>query len=233
MNPIKVIFLDMDGVMNSCQSNYWYRRMLGHEEDIWVAYRTEENEDTLSGYEKQLCPLACGNLRHLFEYHPDIRIVISSTWRKGRPVDKFNAIFKYFKIFKEDKVIDKTPVLNTERGYEIQEWLKNTQYLVEDFIIIDDDNDMGPYLDTYHFIRIDNKVGFDYMAMEKADKVFGKFTLNFNDLQFNKFYKMYGKPRSTNYFRQGDGMFYHDKDGDVRGPVYNPPNELFSEVIGV
>ncbi len=229
---MKVIFLDMDGVLNSCQSNYWYRKMLGHEEDNWVNYRSSEAETTYNAYEKQLCPLSCGNLRHLLELYPDARIVISSTWRIGRSVEWFNSFFKHFKIFTEDKVIGKTPRLNTQRGYEIEDWINKSELSIENFVIIDDDSDMGPYLNTPHFVHTDGRVGFDYRKMEEVDKLFGKFTLKFKDLKKDVPYKMYSKPRESIYFFDGkDKMFYIGEDGSVNDTVfYYKDYELFSEV---
>jgi len=227
----KVIFLDMDGVMNSRQSSYWYRKMMGHEEDEWVNYRAEDTGE-FNNYEKQLCPLACGNLRNLLEYHPDARIVISSTWRRGREVDWFNRLFKHFKIFKKSKVIGKTPSLNTERGFEIKHWLDNTVYDVSEFVILDDDGDMGPYCGTKNFVQTSSYVGFDYFKMEEVDKLFGKFILKYKELKQDCLYMMYSKPRDTHYFMDGEGMAYFNEDGTKSNNVFMYKDfELFAEVV--
>jgi hypothetical protein len=231
---MKIIMLDIDGVMNSWQSAYWYRKMIGNEEEEWVNYKAvETKEDEEFGvYTKELCPMACCNLRQVLEYHPDARIVISSTWRHGRTVEWFNKLFKHFKIFTEDKVIGITPVLRTQRGYEIEDWLNKTEEKVEEFVIIDDDGDMGPYIGTYHFIKTNGKVGFDYLIMEAIDKVFDKFVLKFKDLKPGVPYKMYSKPRNTNYFKDGDGMAYFGENGKLSRQVsMYPDRELFSEVL--
>jgi len=193
--------------------------MLGHEEDEWVNFR-EPAGDEFSSYQKELCPLACANLRQVLELHPDARIVVSSTWRHGKDAAWFNKLFKYFKIIKEDVAIGITPCLNKERGYEIEHWLNNTECEVEDFVIIDDDGDMGPYCDTYHFIQTDGKVGFDYFAMEAVDKVFAGFTLKYEDLETGVPYKVYSKPRKTNYVKLEDGLAYYREDGSISSDIY-------------
>jgi len=226
---MKLIFLDMDGVMNSFQSAYWYRNMLGHKEPDWVDYKTTETT-AFNNYEKQLCPLACSNLRHIMESHPDVKIIISSTWRAGRKPEFFNRLFKHFKIIKEDRVIGCTPRLNKERGYEIQDWLTKFEEDVEDFIILDDDGDMGPYCKTHHFVQTSCKTGFDYYKMEEVDKILGGFKLRFEDVKIGKPYKMFGKPREVNYFKKGSGMVYYEKDGVLSDHVYLPEGELFAEV---
>jgi len=226
---IKIIMLDIDGVLNSYQSGYWYDTMLGHEKNDWINYRSKDTSE-FSNYEKQLCPLACGNLRQLLEYHPDARIVVSSTWRKSREVAWFNRLFKYFKIFEEDKVIGKTPELNTERGYEIKYWLDNTSYIISNFVILDDDGDMGPYCGTKHFIQTDGRVGFDYRKMEEIDKIFSKFSIKRKDIQKGKLYKMYSKPRDTNYFLDDNVVSYTRDDGTICRNVTVFDDDLFSEV---
>ena len=228
--PIKIIMLDIDGVMNSIQSNYWYKLLGFDEKQDWLDYRSFDNPEELHPLDKKLCPMACSNLKLILNQYPDIRIVISSTWRKSRSVEKFNTIFKYYKITDKDLVIDKTPVLHTQRGYEIEHWLKNTNYQIEDFVILDDDSDMGPYLDTPHFIKTNYKVGLDYTIFEKMDKYFGKFNLKFLDLEEGQKYKMYSKPRETVYIKEGSEMVYYDSDRRV-SVFYYPEHELFSKVI--
>lgn len=231
---MKILFLDMDGVMNSHQSAIWYHEMFNHNEDWWADYRDNYNDQIFLIYEKQLCPLACSNLRNLLKKHPDVRIVISSTWRKFKAKennDWFNALFQMFKIYpeNENRVIGCTPVLNKDRGYEIESWLNQTDYEVEDFIILDDDSDMGPYLNTKHFIHVDGRVGFDYIKMQKADKIFGNFCLTIDDIKPNHYYLMYGKPRDTVYFLNDEGKWTYEGN-EHNGFVYVPVNESFSLV---
>jgi len=216
--------------MNSWQSSYWYRKMLGHEEDDWVNYKAEDTGE-FNAYEKQLCPLACGNLRQLLEYHPDTRIVMSSTWRMGREIEWFNRLFKHFKIFKKDIVIGKTPSLNTERGFEIKHWLDNhPEFDISEFVILDDDGDMGPYYGTKNFVQTEGRVGFDYMCMERVDKLFARFTIEREDIVEGKMYKMYSKPRHVNYFLDGDVVSYMREDGTISRDVTVFNGDLFAEV---
>jgi len=235
---MKVIFLDMDGVMNSWQSSYWYKEMLGHKEEEWVNYRAEDidkEDDEFSEYSKQLCPIACANLRSILEDYPDTRIVISSTWRRGRTIEWFNKLFKMFKIIKEDRVIGKTDVMpGEERGYEIEEWLKSTEETVEEFVILDDDGDMGPYCNTPQFVQTDGKVGFDYFAKEKVDRLFGKYNLKFEDLKEATPYFMFSRNKGSVFFRQGEDIVYYHDDGSIsNGVFFYKQLERFAEVKDV
>lgn len=233
---MKVIFLDMDGVMNSWQSAYWYRVMLGHEEDNWANYRVEDidkEDEEFSEYSKELCPLACANLRDLLETYPETRIVISSTWRRGRTPDWFNRLFRMFKIIKEDRVIDKTEVLGTERGNEIREWLERNseKHNVEEFVILDDDGDMCEYCGTDNFVQTSSKVGFDYHAKEKVDTLFGGYNLKFEDLKVGKPYYMFSRNKGSVFFKDGDGMAYFDDSNKiVKGIFFYKEYERFAVV---
>ena len=227
---MRVIFLDIDGVLNSCQYNLWLRETKGENDDLWLEYRSTSEED-FSSYEKMLCQYCCTNLRHILKTYPDVRIVVSSTWRNGRSIEKLNALLKYHKIFDsdEDKVIGKTPSLHKERGLEIFDWLSNNPN-VSDFIILDDDSDMDMYLDTPHFLQTNGKVGFDYLAMEYVDKYFGGFNLKFDDVVEGVPYKMYSKLRSQNYFREGNEMVYYE-NGTRHSVFFYPNFDIFSKVV--
>lgn len=48
-------------------------------------------------------------------------------------------------------IIGATPQLPGIRGYEIEEWLKNTSENVERYVIIDDDSDMLDYQMPFFF----------------------------------------------------------------------------------
>lgn len=227
---MKIIFLDIDGVLATVQSSYWYREMLGGKEDSWVDFRGDDSGE-FRAYEKELCPISCSNLKVILEMYPETRIVISSTWRKGRDVAFFNRLFKFFKITKEDLVIDKTPVLHTKRGVEIQKWLDDNSDLdIDNVVIIDDDSDMEHFLDTPNFVKVRTYTGFDWYSLEKVDKLFGNYTLKFEELVEGNFYKMYSKPKSQNYFKDGEGMSYYDKEGILHKHVYLPKDDVFAEV---
>ena len=102
-------------------------------------------------------PSAANCLNKILREEPDLRIVISSTWRlyKDLSVEMFTRL-KEAGLY-TDRIIDVTPALKGERGDEIQAWLAlhpDIQY----FVIIDDDEDMGRLKD--HLVKCNRKVGF-------------------------------------------------------------------------
>lgn len=108
---MKIIFLDLDGVLNVYPQ--------GHDEfgAIFHAHFVD-------------------NLKRIID-ETGAKIVISSTWR-------MSGLSEMQRMWKErnlpGEVIDVTPIMNTERGEEIAEWLRENQ--VDNFCILDDDDDM-------------------------------------------------------------------------------------------
>ena len=108
----KVIFLDIDGVLNLC--------------------RQERDQ-----YGSLFHPYYERNLRMIID-QTAAKIVISSTWRMSG-LEIMQEMWKERNLPSE--VIDITPSIhNSCRGEEINYWLKNNK--VDAYCIIDDDSDM-------------------------------------------------------------------------------------------
>lgn len=121
---MKIIFLDIDGVLNS---EIFAIKRKGH--DI-----------------EQFCPTTVVNLNSITN-KTDAVIVISSTWRKGKSLKRLAALLK--KNHVTGKVISSTPILHFEkynnsppRGCEIAKWLKDNNEEDCRYVILDDDTDM-------------------------------------------------------------------------------------------
>lgn len=139
---MRVIFLDIDGVVNSAASfRYW----------AYVNGKTGVPECEWD----QWCPVLTNNLRILFAELPeDVKVVLSSTWRLGcKTVEEVKAIFDSRDV-DASRVIGCTPSLSSGiRGHEIQAWLTDYPEVTE-FRIVDDDSDMAhlmPHLVKTHW----------------------------------------------------------------------------------
>lgn len=117
-----VLFLDFDGVLNSEASFRWEIRK-----------KTAQVNNTLS-------PIACSNLQYVLDKCPELKIVISSTWRLLHTMDELKAKLAEYGV-DSSRVIDQTPnTFSRHRGREIGMWLEDHPE-VERFVVLDDDRD--------------------------------------------------------------------------------------------
>lgn len=159
---MKVIFLDFDGVINSHQSaTFWHNK---RDQAKWENEMYSSWQGTLFEYlAHEFCPIALSNVEELFRRVPDLKIVVSSTWRLGNSVEALKKILSGAPLVAA-AVIDRTPVLRDgPRGNEIQNWLDSHPEVTE-YAIIDDDSDM---LDSQQdrFVHTSELHGFQYGDM--------------------------------------------------------------------
>lgn len=121
---MKVIFLDIDGVM--CNRHSF--------KDLPKRYHSCDSEHPYHQADPE-----CVNALNLIIDATDAKIVISSTWRFFGE-SKLKNIFEDWGI--KGQIIGFTPRLHGPfvRGHEIARWLQI--YPVEHFVILDDDCDM-------------------------------------------------------------------------------------------
>ena len=156
----KIIFLDIDGVMNS-------------EVDFLLTGKHEEAHD-ISG--------RCVGLLNELVKETEAEIVISSVWRYNNTKEDLQALFDSKGFI--GKIIDVTPIYSKEytvRGNEILGWIKaNEKYLEQSYsdfnayIIFDDDSDML-YWQRENFILIDGFTGLTRNKIYKAKRMLNRY----------------------------------------------------------
>lgn len=150
---MKVIFLDFDGVLNS-------------EASFRMEARRKNNRisDSLSA-------VCCSNLQFILEQNSDIKIVISSTWRKIHTLVELGNILNSYGV--TAKIIGKTPItFSGHRGREISSWLEDNPNVTK-FVILDDDGDAGAVQDPRgHFFQTTWKDGLLFKQAEQIAKLF-------------------------------------------------------------
>lgn len=166
---MKVLFLDVDGVLNSHQSaTFWHNK---RDQNKWENELYSEWQGSLKEYLAfEFDPIALSNLEELLRRVPRLNIVVSSTWRFGEDVASLQKIFQPAKLV-SSAIIDVTPHLGhgVARGLEIQKWLDGHPE-VQEFVILDDDNDMEHL--SHRLILTDAKNGFTYTDMERVVALF-------------------------------------------------------------
>lgn len=173
---MKVIFLDIDGVLNSARSF-----IANHPRDNKSHWKTVDERNIAT-----IDPIAVKMINEI-AFRCNAEIVVSSTHRKwfylssgnmqlGPVVDLPSLIDYMHNIGIEKDVIDATPVLSGEgrcRGDEIALWLSKHPE-VNNYVIIDDDCDMTQEQVEYHFVRTDNYNGLMFENFEKAILILGQ-----------------------------------------------------------
>lgn len=171
----KIVFLDMDGVVNSRR---WFK-FLQTKEGAAHKIKLEEQQrgselqrlDHEIYYTRMVDPNCAKHLAALIN-DTGAKIVISSTWRL--PVRKFDALL-FYRVFANvghslpvDTILGCTPELNSRRGHEIQCWMyRNPEYVVDKYVILDDDIDMLP---EQPFVHINRSIGLTRTDVETCKR---------------------------------------------------------------
>jgi len=172
---MKVIFLDFDGVLNSLQSaQFWNNK---RDQSKWEKEMYSSWLGTIKEYiAHEFCPIALSNMEELVRRAPEVKIVVSSTWRIGETVESLKKILSPSKLV-SDAIIDVTPQFRwrggeeTSRGHEINDWLDHHPE-VTNYVIIDDDRDiLGSQLEN--FVNTSALHGFLYGDMLSALRILG------------------------------------------------------------
>jgi hypothetical protein len=185
---MKVIFLDIDGVLNS---NDWY-----------VYRRDNVPMDSVSAQYPfyEFDPRAIERLNRIIE-STEAKIVVSSSWRHGETVESMQILFDRIQL--KGEIIGLTPSLHCKkpyidsggytipRGCEIDWWLKNEgdfqrinwsreeqqkyidKAIVKNYIILDDDSDML-FGQREHFIHTPFMHGLIDEHVEMAISILNK-----------------------------------------------------------
>lgn len=163
---MKVIFLDVDGVLNSDETCFYFRLNNINMNGYGGFFKEEDepiNANVCWGQE------LVDNLRDIVEA-TGAEIVISSTWRITHSVSAFIKMFEVYG-WNNAPVIDKTIRLHKQRGYEIQDYLKNNPN-IEKYVILDDSSDMLEE-QLINFVKTDAKRGLSTKDKDKAIKILG------------------------------------------------------------
>lgn len=197
---IRVLFWDFDGVANSAASAYEARHVERRIDRRLAKLPKDKREVKDREYARyHLGKREMNNLNQLMRDVPDIRLVISSTWRKGRTLEELRKLMVYGGFKYPSRVIDKTPVIylpygefrpnysdptkkeqsiqQVRRGVEIAAWLDvahtTKTWRVVDFLIVDDDADMV-FL-KHKLVQTDVSDGFTRAKVNEIMERFGEW----------------------------------------------------------
>ena len=145
---MKLIFLDVDGVLNNTQNIKKYRLFFRGKRRLLVDVK----------------PFYCFKklLKEIEKNKMDVRIVISSSWRVGSIPADWKKLFKHY--FDNPEIVKgRTPYLYKDRGIEILELLKIAKEkgdMIDDYIVLDDDiEDIINHINPNKVMKINWKYG--------------------------------------------------------------------------
>ena len=142
---MKVVFLDIDGVLNNDKTT----------EQVKI------DGGNYTGLDARLVMM----FRLWLDERPDVKVVLSSTWRKYK--DAVQAI--------EAAPIplwDMTRELKTMRGREVAMWLRDHVNEVDAWAILDDVDGFLTYQRS-HWVKTDPRVGLSQSDLDELDVILG------------------------------------------------------------
>lgn len=185
--PIKVLFLDFDGVLNSAE---WF---FGESKEIEFPitsqkkmskerFKRSENKFERNNAESlsMIDPSAVDLLNQICDKFPNLGIVISSSWRIIHSLNDLREFlhihgFKYI-----NRIIDKTPSDSSGiRGRQIRDWIVNySDVEIESIVILDDSDDMDMYMPF--LVRTSWEKGLQQNHVDSAIKILNNKLPAFN-----------------------------------------------------
>ena len=151
---MKVIFLDIDGVLNSDE---WYNK-----KDINALGKSPDDD---------IDDDALGMLINYIEKH-NIKVVISSSWR----CNSLTSTLKFFSKTKLSKlcpyIVGVTPYggVFVSRGQEIDLYINSCKDTIEEYAIIDDE-DLFQKHQKDHLVRTSYAIGLTQADLQKCSKI--------------------------------------------------------------
>ena len=160
---MKIIFLDIDGVLNS---------------ELYFRGYCRYPSTTIKHPQNHIDRGAVETLNTLIK-NTDAKVVVSSTWRLSYSKEELQGFLNEFGFAGE--VIGVTPdysrALNTVRGNEILGWIRDNDTLLcksydayAEYVILDDDTDML-FWQRNNFVHVDRYCGITPTIVRKATRI--------------------------------------------------------------
>lgn len=159
---MKIIFLDVDGVLNNRQFVRVMHFLYGGNGYGGFARPPFKRQDI----KWDLYNVAA--LKRLMN-KSGANIVISSSWRFHHTKNDFKAMFQLYGL-KPGRIIDMTPDTGNIRGDEVNNWLSQTDLDIGKYVILDDNSD---FHSDQPLVQTDDDIGLTERDVDEALKILG------------------------------------------------------------
>lgn len=175
-----ICMLDFDGLLNNEKELIRRTKNKTNPNYTDLKFRSEEKLDEF--WASEMCWENFEPIIKLFNQIPNLKIVLSTSWRNMHSIKEWNYQFSLIEGW-DFEIIDRTPKVYSEelydiiggykssscRGIEIQKWLDKNSDIVENYCILDDESDML-ISQQNNFIQTDRNVGFTENDVERVIK---------------------------------------------------------------
>src|SRR6185369_11349774 len=124
---IQFLFLDFDGVLNDKSWAHW-ANLCRPKDQLQLVH---------------INPFLVANVCYVLDQCPDVRVVVSSSWRHRRDILELSYLLSGFGMPAEKIVGVTSRKDDNPRGERILEWLVDHKVQDNFFLILDDDEDMA------------------------------------------------------------------------------------------
>jgi hypothetical protein len=155
---MKVLFLDIDGVLNS--SEYFFSKGYLDETESMT-----DAETMLLAHPSHLDPSALQVINHIVK-ESGAQVVLSSSWRMKYTIEEWTEMMQ--KRGATFKITGRTPKhsMSTTRGAEILDYINSMRNKPDSIVIIDDHSDMDNL--KKYLVLTNGKFGITMRDAEKA-----------------------------------------------------------------
>lgn len=147
MKKFNIVFLDFDGVFNGIELRDWKNNRYSLDKQLGgiMSKNIPEYKTEWQHFDIDIFYSKVKILIQALKDIPDIKIVLSTSWRNMYQVHHFDKVFKCIPGWTFD-IIGKTGRHeHNKRGHEIEDWITLNKSIVENYVIIDDETvDMLP-----------------------------------------------------------------------------------------
>ena len=164
---MKLIFLDIDGVLNSFEK---------HADPTVKHCEWCPEKMAAFGISLEVFPEFLNRVNRIIE-ETQAKVVLSSSWRIGYLADYADVIIHLHNHGFKGFIVGRTPWLDENedalptRGEEIQAWFdQHPKEQIESFVVLDD-NPLGDSKWDPNFVRTNHKIGIQELDVEKAIEI--------------------------------------------------------------